>query len=67
MLCTDCFIYYYVSSFSWKDYSDNFVVCLQKIYDVERPHNEYGFIQRWQTYTLRVSKLPINELYTSAP
>ena len=65
MLCTDCFIYCYIPSFSWKYYSGNFVVCSQKVYDVERPQSEYGFIQRWQSYTLRVSKLPINELHTS--
>jgi len=64
MLCTDCFIYCYILSFSWKDYGDNFVVCSQKVY-VERPHSQYGFRRRWQTYTLHVSKLPINELYAS--
>lgn len=56
----------YIQSFIWKDYSDNSVVCSQKVYDVEGPHSEYGFIQRWQTYNLHtVSKLPINKLYAS--
>jgi len=53
------FIYCYILSFCWKDYSDNFVVCSQNVYDVGRPHSEYGFIQRWQTYTLHISELPL--------